>query len=75
MEVVDALFDESQVFLPLYTSQLLVGLGRLPVAARSQLKWPEVARNTWDLTAPRSYAKTLAAITRQFYTLNFPEYD
>ena len=78
VEVVDALFKQGQVFLPeaedLYTSQLLVGLGRLPVAARSQLKWPDLARDAWDLTAARRYANTLATMTRQFYKLNFPEY-
>ena len=75
LEVVTALFREGQVFLPeaegLYTSQLLKGLRRMRLAARERLGWPA----EFDLSGPKAYCKTLHKMTKEFFRLNFPDYE
>ena len=89
-EVVEALFREGQVFLPeaegMYTSQLLRGLRRIPRASRERMKWPEVGSQPgrgssqaveadFDLSGPRAYCQTLYKMVKEFFRLNFPDYD
>ena len=79
LEVVEALFREGQVLLPeaegMYTSQLLRGLRQVRLAARRRLKWPECGSGDFDLSGPRAYGKTLFKMMREFFRLNFPDYD
>ena len=75
LEIVAALFREGQVFLPeaagMYTSQLLRGLRRLSAASRTRMRWPA----DFDLSGPRAHCKTLHAMVKEFFRLNYPDYD
>jgi len=77
LEVVEAVFQEGQVFLPeaegLYTSQLLRSLRKLGARSLERLRWE--AEPDMDLSAPKEYAATLHVMTKKFFKLNFPDYS
>jgi hypothetical protein len=83
LEVVAALFKEGQVFLPeaegMYTSQLLRALRRVSPASRRRMRWPECGSQPgggdFDLSGPRAYCKRLHKMVKEFFRLNFPDYD